>query len=153
MIKETDLSWLAGIWDGEGSITMFSHTETNGSKKICPTCCVINTDINIINEVQRILVGLGCNFVIHEHKPLNKKHKLQWRITTRNMYYIKLFLEAISLHLRSEKKAKAEIVLRYVKQRMDKMKRFPNKGSTPYDETDWFLLTKIRSSETTREAA
>lgn len=147
----TDLAWLAGIWDGEGSLTIFSHTEKNGSKKICPTAIVVNTDINIISEIQRILEGLDCSFVIHEYRPTNKKHKLQWRITTRNTLYIRRLLEAILPYLKGEKKAKGEILLRYVKQRRAKMERLPSKGSTPYDAEDWSYLDKIRSSETTRE--
>ena len=148
---DIDLAWLAGIWDGEGSITMFSHTEKTGSKKICPTCVVVNTDINIIAEVQRILLEMGCNFVIHEYKPENVKHKLQWRITTRNQRYIKILLEHLRPYLKGEKKAKADIVLRYCKQRIEKMERLPSKGSTPYDEDDWSFLEQFRSPETTRE--
>lgn len=152
-MQDTDLAWLAGIWDGEGSITMFSHTEKNGSKKLCPTCLVVNTDISIINEVRRILEELECKFVIHEFKPQKDHHKMQWRITSRNMGYIVKLLSAIGPYLKGEKKARAEILLSYCTQRMQKTERTPHKGSTPYDETDWSYLAAIRSSQTTREAS
>lgn len=148
----TDLAWLAGIWDGEGSITIFSHTEKTGNTKLCPTCCVVNTDVNIVNKVRRILEELGCSFVLHEHKPKNKKHKLQWRLTTRNMTYIKIFLEAIIEYLVGDKKAKGEIVLSYVTQRLNKLETRSYNGTTTYDDEDWEYLSKIRSSQTTREA-
>ncbi len=150
-MQDTDLAWLAGIWDGEGSITMFAHQEKNGSTKICPTCLVVNTDIRIINKVRKLLEELGCNFVIHEYKPKNEKHKVQWRITSRNTRYIVLLLTAIQPYLVGEKKEKAEILLAYCTQRIAKMERIPSKGSTPYDEEDFKYLTKIRSSQTTRE--
>lgn len=148
---DTDLAWLGGIWEGEGSITMFHHTEKNGSNKLCPCCCIVNTDIHIINKVRSILEELDCKFVLHEYKDKkNPKYKLQWRITTRNMQYIKNFLEAVLPYIYGDKKARGEILLSYVTQRLAKLKRFPSKGSTPYDKEDYKYYSEIRSSQTTR---
>ena len=152
-MKDTDLAWLAGIWDGEGSISLFTHKEKNGLTKLCPTCVVINTDIHIINKVRDILEQLDCHFVLHEYRPKNKDHKTQWRLTTRNMNYIKTFLTAILPYLVGEKKAKGEILLSYVSQRLDKLEKRNYNGTTPYDQEDWDHYTAIRSSTTTREAA
>jgi len=151
-MQDTDLAWLAGLWDGEGTITMFSHQEKNGSTKLCPTCVVVNTDIHIINKARALLEELDCKFVVHEYQPKVKGYKVQWRITTRNMEYIRKFLTAVNPYLVGEKKAKGEILLSYVTQRIQKMKRIPSKGSTPYDEKDWKYYSEIRSSTTTREA-
>lgn len=132
---------------------MFTHQEKNGSTKLCPTCVVVNTDIHIINKARSLLEALECKFILHEFQPKKKEYKLQWRITTRNMSYIKKFLTAVLPYLVGEKKAKGEILLSYVTQRLQKMERFPSKGSTPYDEVDWAHFTAIRSSTTTREGA
>lgn len=152
-MKDTDLAWLAGIWDGEGTITVFSNTEKSGQKKIKPLCVVVNTDIQIISKIQEILLSLDCNFVITERKKEKKHHSLCWSISTGNMLYIDRLLTAISPYLFGIKRAKADIVLRYVKQRMSKtdVRRF--NGTTPYDEKDWSYVQEFRSSETTREAA
>ena len=149
----TDLAWLAGIWDGEGSISLFTHKEKNGSTKICPTVNVVNTDIAIINEVRKILEQLDCSFLLQETKPKNSRHSIKWTLTTRNQKYIILFLEAMIPFLRSIKKQKAEILLDYSRRRFAKTKRLL-KGTTPYDEEDWSTFHKfqeIRSSQTTRE--
>lgn len=154
-MKDTDLAWLAGIWDGEGSIALFTHTERNGTQKICPTVCVVNTDIAIINKARKILEEIGCNFVLQEYRPKNSRHSTRWVLTTRNQNYIVLFLEAVMPYLVSIKRQKAEILLDYTKRRLDKTKRLPSKGSTPYDDEDWSTFQKfqeIRSSQTTREA-
>ena len=154
-MKDTDLAWLGGIWDGEGSIALFTHKEKNGCTKICPTVSVVNTDIAIINKVRKILEDIGCNFVLQEHKPKNSRHSVRWDLITRNQKYIILFLEAVKPYLFSIKREKAEILLDYCKRRSDKTKRLPSKGSTPYDKEDWDTFSKfqdIRSSQTTREA-
>ena len=135
-MQDTDLAWLAGIWDGEGSITLFTHKEADNSTKICPTVLVVNTDIHIINKIQKLLEDLKCNFVIHEHKPKNKKHKIQWRITTRNIRYIQKFLVPILPYLVGDKKAKGEIVLRYANRRIAKQES-SGRYNPPYDQEDF----------------
>lgn len=150
-MRDIDLAWLAGIWDGEGSITLFTHQEKNGSVKLCPTMSVVNSDVHIINKVRSILEELGCKFSLQERKQAEKHHKQCWCYITRNMKYIKILLENINQYLIGEKKAKGEILLSYVTQRLEKMERFPSKGSTPYDDVDWQHYTEIRSSQTTRE--
>ena len=152
-MKETDLAWLAGIWDGEGSIVLFSNQEKDGTKKIKPVCVVVNTDISIINEIQRILVGIECNFVIHERKPKNRKHNVCWAVSTSNMLYLKRFLDQVSPYLKGLKKSRADILSRYVNQRLLKVDKRKFNGTTPYDDKDWSFIDEFRSSETTREAA
>ena len=149
-MQNTDLAWLAGIWEGEGTIAIFSHQEKNGITKICPCCSVVNTDLALINKVRKILQELGCNFTLKEYNEKNRKKK--WVYRTQNQRYIILFLEAILPYIYGNKKANAEIVLDYTKQRLAKIERLPSKGTTKYDETDWSYLTKFRSSQTTREA-
>jgi len=154
-MKDTDLAWLGGIWDGEGSIALFTHTERTGNKKICPCVSMCNTDIAIINKTRKLLEDIGCSFSLQELQPKNSRHKVRWDLITRNQKYIILFLEAVKPYIFSIKKEKAEILLDYCKRRSAKMERLPSKGSTPYDNTDWETLSKFKeicSSETTREA-
>lgn len=162
-MKETDLAWLAGFWDGEGSISLFTHTERNGSRKICPCICIVNTDIGMINKTRKILEALDCSLVLQERKPKNKSHSVVYTLTTRNMKYIINFLEATIEYLSGEKKERGEILLDYCKRRFSKLERLPSKGSTPYSTEDWDALDKFnsmnfkrsnnsRSSQTTREA-
>lgn len=161
-MRDTDLAWLGGMWEGEGTISIFTHTEKTGNEKICPHVSVVNTDIGLINKMRKILEELGCNFVLHERRPKNSRHSTAWILTTRNMKYIIIFLEAVLPYLYGEKAPKAEIVLDYCKRRSEKIQRTPSKGTTPYDGEDWAAIehfrsnntrmTNNRSSSTTREA-
>lgn len=161
-MKDTDLAWLAGFWDGEGSITLFTHQEKNGMKKICPSVSVVNTDIGMINKTRKILEGLGCNFNLSERQPKNSRHSKVYILQTRNMNHIIKFLSATTMYLSGEKRERAEILLDYCVRRAVKLERLPSKGSTPYDDQDWadlesfnsmpFRRSNNRSSQTTREA-
>lgn len=153
-MQDTDLAWLAGIWDGEGSIAFFSHKEKTGNTKLKPMVNVINTDFTIINKVRKLLEELGCNFSFQERHPNNVKHNIAWVLLSSNQKYIIIFLTAIYPYLVSIKKQKAEVLIDYCSRRAAKTERFPSKGSTPYDTEDRELYDKfqnIRSSQTTRE--
>ena len=82
MITEIDKAWLAGFWDGEGSITIFTHTEKNGRKKICPTINVTNTNEYVIAHVVELLDKLGTSFSILEKKSDNDKWKTAYTVGT-----------------------------------------------------------------------
>lgn len=156
-IKDTDLAWLAGFWDGEGSITIFTHTEKNGQKKISPTINVTNTDMNVIAHTSQILDALGTSFSVAHNKKDNMKHKDSYQLTTRNMKYIEVVLEAMLPYLVC-KKPQAILVLRYVKKKL----QYLEQGKKPsYDDEDSELQQEVQamnkrgkspiSSETTRE--
>ena len=76
-MKDTDLAWLGGIWDGEGSISLFQSKEKNGTFKIRPVLTVVNTDIGIVNNIQKILLRtenyiLTYNILDKEKSKTNK---------------------------------------------------------------------------------
>lgn len=150
-MNQLDLAWLGGFWDGEGTITMFSHREKNGSLKIKPIIAVVNTDLCLINKTRKILEDIECNFVLTEYKSKNRRHKDRWTLSSGNQKTIIKFLDAILPFVNSYKKQSGEIIRDYCKRRQDKMQRLPSKGSTPYDEQDWKDFKSVRSSQTTRE--
>ena len=115
-MKNTEAAWLAGLWDGEGSITVFRHTEKNGTRKLCPTMLVVNTDINIISEAKRLLDEIGTSYHIFERRTSNPRHKNAFQLSTRNTAYIKLTLETLLPYLVGKKK-QAELTLQYVNKR------------------------------------
>lgn len=121
MVTNTELAWLAGLWDGEGSITIFTHQEKDGNKKICPTLLVVNTNPAIIAEAARILDKLGTSFHVFERNNPNPKHKDAIQLNTRNQQYIKIALEAMLPYLVG-KKAQAELTLRYVNKKIEQSK-------------------------------
>ena len=56
--QERHFGWLAGIIDGEGTITFQTYKHHNHIR-ITPFICIVNTDMKIINECNRILEMIG----------------------------------------------------------------------------------------------
>lgn len=150
-MKETDLAWLAGIWEGEGSILLYSRPVTDTRIQITPALEVTNTDIHIVNECRRILEEMGCNFSYMERKPKKTQHKLAFSLRTQNARYIKTFLELTLKYMVGTKKAYGETLLSFVSRRVEKaLKANKDLKHLHYDQEDYEF---IRSSTTTREDA
>lgn len=141
MLTEVEKAWLAGFWDGEGSITIFTHTEKNGRNKICPTILVTNTHEGVIAHVVELLDRLGTSFAVNVQKKNTDKHKDAYHVTTRNMQYIKVVLEAIYPYLVC-KKPQATLMLRYVTKKM--LQRETN-GRPRYDDEDYEIQEECQA--------
>ncbi len=139
-VKATELAWLAGMIDGEGSVTIFKHQEKGGQIKLCPTIIITNTHEETIATCLNILDRLGTSFHVFERKPKNpKKHKKSIQISTRNMRYIKIVLQAVLPYLVT-KKAQAQMTLRYVTKNLERRET----GKNRYDEEDFALQSKVQ---------
>lgn len=135
--KETDLAWLAGIIDGEGSILLGSKGHFGEFKgfhgiNIGASIYVTNTCANIINKCDEIIRSLNVNCRIATKPPTTRGHVV-FRIELCKMANIKILLEAIMPYLVS-KIGQAKLVHRFVTQRM-------LKGKKQYDETDLEVIT------------
>lgn len=132
-VTATTLAWLAGFWDADGSIALFTHTEKNGRKKICPSLVATNTDQNTIAHIAEVLDSMGTSFHLFERTSKNTKHKTSYQLSTRNGAYIKVVLEAMLPYLVT-KRAQAVLLLRY----LNKNGRADGTGkSTKYTQDDW----------------
>lgn len=149
-MQDTDLAWLAGIWEGEGSILLYSRPVNDKRIQITPSVTVTNTDIHIMNRVRKIVESLGCNFSWRQYRP-KKGTRDCYRYSSAHAHHIKVFLENILPFMVGEKKAAGETLLAFVSRRVEKAK--DQKGGLkhlPYDDEDYEFL---RSSTTTREEA
>lgn len=147
-MQEKDLAWLAGIWEGEGSILLYSRTHKDNRTQIIPSLEVSNTDVHIMNNVRRITTEMGCNFSWREYMPKKGRRKV-YKLETSHAYQIKIFLEYINPYMIGEKRAYGETLLAFVTRRLEKADGKSLKH-TPYDEEDYEF---VRSSTTTRERA
>lgn len=57
--QERSYSWLAGILDGEGTISFQVYTMPDGRVRITPFICVVNSDDGILTEAEAILAELA----------------------------------------------------------------------------------------------
>ncbi len=147
-MQDTDLAWLAGIWEGEGSVLLFSRPINDKRIQITPCVTMSNSDIGIVNKARKIIEEMGCNFSWREYKPKGKdSYKMCYRISSQHAGNIKIFLEHVMPWMYGAKKSYGETLLAFVSRRLEKAAGKPLKH-TPYDEEDYEFL---RSSTTTRE--
>lgn len=70
MINQTDLAWLAGFIDGEGSIHLHKAINRKGNSYWSPRFAIYNNDIQTLENSQRIIYeSTGLLQKIHERKP------------------------------------------------------------------------------------
>jgi hypothetical protein len=151
-MQDTDLAWLAGIWDGEGSILLYSRPVNDNRIQITPSVTMTNTDVAIVNKARKIIEEMGCSFSWREYKPKGKdSYKTCFKISSAHAGNIKIFLEHILPFLVGEKKAYGETLLAFVSRRFEKAKnQLGGLKHLPYDSEDYEF---IRSSTTTRETS
>lgn len=140
MTNETDLAWLAGIWDGEGSIFM----QVQIKRQLTPTISMDNTDPAIVAKTVEILKSLGLNIHINEYKNKKGSTRPVWRVATSRLDYIKIFTDALIPYLQGEKKSKAKLVNQFVTSRL-------SRGKVNYSNDEKQICDQLRSSTTTRE--
>lgn len=125
--QERSLAWLAGIIDGEGSISFGVNFRPNGNVVIIPFICISNSDAGILDEAERILRDLMTArrlgvLYLHRLKMSrpNGKSFTSTKITTNlrvNGNATRSILAAVLPYLRSEKRRNAETVLKYLESR------------------------------------
>lgn len=119
--QERSLGWLAGIIDGEGSISAQVYTLPDGRVRITPFICVVNTDEGILGGVMEMLTELTEGKRVKprrcghgQNRPGGYEGKLVCDIIRVDGRDIRPILEAILPHLRSKKRNNAEVILRYL---------------------------------------
>ena len=101
-ITQVDIGWIAGIIDGEGTITL----ERNGKWRY-PSMCMSSTDKELVDAVKQFLGGLVRSVKLH-----GKMIKPQWHWHSTGGIKIIKTLKIISPYLRCpKKKARAEFII------------------------------------------
>jgi len=144
MITNEQLAWLAGIVDGEGTITVWKY-QCRKSFTYRPIVAIYNTDLNIISECAKIFDALKVSAHLNSHKV--KKRKLCYVIETKKLSSIKIILESILPYLIG-KKSRAELTLRFVNSRLAAIQKLRSKGiqsnNIPYTEEEGSLVDQLR---------
>ena len=118
-VTDADLGWLAGVVDGEGSIAIqrCHHNTPSGRRGYYSARCqVVNTDPGIIAAVLNMLACLDVGHYVTESARAGCRMLITVRVD--RFESIERLLVAISPHLRGEKRARAGLLLRFVRARM-----------------------------------
>lgn len=117
-----------------------------GNLVIVPFVSVTNTDVNIIDEVKRILdkidVGYKESWVIDENNP---QHKKRCNIRIDKFARVKGFINLIEPFLQSTKKHNAEVVQHFIQHREENLFSRNSKGHIVRNKYPKELVCEIAS--------
>jgi len=115
-ITSYQLSWLAGIWDGEGTFMIYrqEYTKRYG---LTGRITLTNSSIEMINEISKIFDYYHIGGHIFQEKLRSEKHKACYHITVNKIDHVKKAIELMLPYLVA-KKAHAEVLLRFINSRL-----------------------------------
>ena len=122
-MNQTDLAWLAGFTDADGSIALWGHQEKDGRYKCYPTIIYTNTNPAQIEKVVTILdsIGVKMHIVERDQSKTSNKWARSWQVITSNHSYAKIILESILPYL-AGKAPQARLTLRYINSRSNHLR-------------------------------
>lgn len=149
--QERSLAWLAGILDGEGSISVQVYNLPDKRVRLTPFVSVVNGDAGIIAECERIIAEIGSTPRVCK-KPLSTGAVIGI-IDCKNLRVdgqepVKVLLERVMPYLKSAKKKNAKIVLKYIESRSKNGFSRNAKGQvrrSEYSKAEIELISSIRS--------
>ena len=110
-IIETELAWMAGFFDGEGSIMLGAYLQDNGNHHFKRRICVVNTNTEVLKVFQRCFGGS-----IHRRRCLekredfkNSKPTYEWALHSKDSAY---FIGEMIPYLKL-KKCQADLFMDY----------------------------------------
>lgn len=150
-LPASDIGWLAGFLDGEGSILMYLHSSKGKLTSCSPQVIVGNTEKRLIDEYARILHAIPAGVHLHTRHPdrisnglyvdaeshrTGRKYKALYVASTSGVKRVKAILEVVTPYLRSSKQEKAQLIMEYIDIRL-------STGSGAFDREDFNLACTI----------
>ncbi|MEA1925852.1 MAG: LAGLIDADG family homing endonuclease [Patescibacteria group bacterium] len=149
--QERRFGWLAGIIDGEGTISMQTYRH-HGHVRLTPFICIVNSSQEIIQKCNEILEEIGVAKHYTHRKPNKKKANGLWykpckQIRIDGYKSVLKLAQAMDGYLIGKTK-QAELIKEYIKNRQG-MKRWRNeKGHVmlmKYTPREIDILVEIKS--------
>lgn len=168
---ENKLNWFAGLFEGEGTTGLFKQKrlgkgENKERWRITSYFMITNNDPILINETIKIAEELGVKMHVVQRNFDNPLWATNYQVICKNMEQIHKLLTTILPYLKGNKKAVAELTIRFLESR--NLGGFSKAGESynkkPYTEEDWKLAEEVKkinqrgknrtyqSSETLRES-
>ncbi len=118
-----DLSWLAGMWEADGSFSLNKNKNQTKYIQYEPHLQFVNTDLMIIEEVIRILKDLQVGYYFMSRiQPENFGKKLKYEIRVQGMKRCGKLIGYLLQYLRGQKKQRAAYIKEYIDLRLSKPK-------------------------------
>lgn len=148
------IGWLAGIIDGEGSITLLvSHRDGKDGRKqalrMSPRVIIGNTDPGIIGRVMEVLDDLGITRYVKHDRPMARDipgfhpTKAMTTVYVEGFDRVQRLLSAVLPHIAGEKRIRAEIILRFVAQRIKRCEDAGKAKNISYTKDDLDIVIEF----------
>lgn len=151
MVSNTDIAWLAGMIESEGSISFQTYLRKNGNICIVPFVRMTNTDVKIIKEFLRICEGINVKATDYMRVNLNKNifsNKDCCNIRIEKMERVVNLINLIVPYMKSFKKKNASVVLSFIESRQKNLLNRDNLGRiirSRYSKNEVELVASIRT--------
>jgi intein/homing endonuclease len=122
-VTENNIAWLAGIIDGEGTISIAKSNRKSGKVNLTIKISIENTSTLIINEICKVFKSKGIKYYIYSRKPRTKKHKAAYVVNVCKLKDAIEFSNLLYEHLIS-KKEQAILVKKFAESRINTPKKY-----------------------------
>ena len=149
--QERSLAWLAGILDGEGTLSVQVYTLPDGRVRLTPFISIVNTDAGILDECRSILAQIGVKF--RNCAAPNSGCGFESRLICTNLRVdgqkpVEQLLRVIQPYLRSIKSQRALTILQYLESRTAGLIKREANGQisrSEYTQAEIELISSVRS--------
>jgi hypothetical protein len=141
MAKDTDIAWLAGAIEADGSVGMGFHKTKLKSREgfaVGPAITFTNQDALLIEAVEAIMFYVcGKRPQLRAVNTNYENGRYSMALTMRGQPAVLALLLALVPYMRGEKGAKARLLISFINSRQSK-KRV--RGHTPYDRSELGII-------------
>ena len=140
-VTREEIAWLAGIWDGEGTISVRHNTKIH---QFSPRMHIVNTNSQIVLKSLKILEKIGATPYLREKGKggFDGSKKQCWILGVDTLAKSKIILEKLLPYLVG-KKPQAEILLRFVNSRLKRYNKHNKNKDNAYTEEDLKNIKKL----------
>lgn len=140
MLKETDIAWLAGFIDADGSIRLKkgAKNENKNQHSLIPHVTISNVCVLTLNHVVSILNELTANVRSSRKKPTKAAHSTLHNIDVMGMMQTQPVIEAV-LPFLVTKRLEGMLVLKFIERRKGRLHR-----NKPYDAEDYLIHEALK---------
>jgi intein/homing endonuclease len=137
-IRENELSYLAGLWDGDGTfaIQRLKTSKTKSKRAYWVRSTFTNTNETVVKMVDSILKKMGIKKTGLRSRQRKENWKMTYEFSINRLEDNKTLLTNLIPYLNG-KKATAEIVLRFVSRRLLAKKETPYNPYTLDDDLQY----------------
>jgi hypothetical protein len=156
-----DLSWLAGIWDGEGTISV---RKNHKNCQYSPRLQVVNTNPAMIRKICEIFDSLNVRYYLYEKKQspgaVLRATRQCWALHVQTLSHGAILLNALLPYLVA-KREQAILLKRFIDSRLYRRSKVSRNSDAPYSAEELTALANLvkengdqrKSSEAIRTSA